>query len=205
MVLLISADLFTKKLATDNLNFHLSLQQHQKAGTATPRDAMMDGIEDIHILGDDGELIRLFLVFNDRFVFGMGPSVPVLGFFLTFFAICFLFLYRWKTYEVGNSIAWLMVFSGALGNLFDKMFVKNLATREWSLSLTPQPGTVSGVVDFVDCIWFGLDQFEGIFGLSWLAWSRWPTFNLADSLIVVGIILLLITMTLYKPEEEQEQ
>ena len=92
-------------------------------------------------------------------------------------------------------MAWLFVFSGALGNLIDKMFLKSLASREWVLGLTPRPGHVGGVVDFVECIWFGWDSMRDVFGLNWLAWRSWPTFNLADSLIVVGICLLILTMS----------
>jgi lipoprotein signal peptidase len=60
--------------------------------------------------------------------------------------------------------------------------------------LEPKPGYISGVVDFVECIWFGWEQFENIPILSFLSWQTWPTFNLADSLIVIGITLLFFQM-----------
>jgi signal peptidase II len=54
------------------------------------------------------------------------------------------------------------VLGGGLGNYVDRIFRRG------------------EVVDFIDF------KFYGIFGL-----QRWPTFNLADSTLVVGGILLL--------------
>jgi signal peptidase II len=201
--LLVTIDIVSKKIVTDHLNFNLTYHQlmHVKD---VPLHALVDGMPDIPILGENGNLIRFRLVFNDRFVFGSGPSAPVAGIYLTAAAILFLFFYRWKNEASGHSAAWLLVFSGAVGNLIDKLFVKSVTTREWVFSPGgPQPGHVSGVVDFVECIWFGWSQFEDVWGLSWLSWPSWPTFNIADSLIVAGIGLLILTM--YSEERRAQQ
>ncbi len=204
-LILVCADLGTKKLITDQLNFNLGYHQFKwlpdfdssstsgsiKALSNSPK---ADGKNQINILGPDGRYIKFRLVFNDRFVFGLGPSWPILGFFLSLFATFFLLLYRWYNAYLGTPIAWLLVFSGALGNLIDKLFIKSLYTREWVLSLKPQKGYISGVVDFIECTWFGWDSFRDIFLLDILAMETWPSFNLADSMILIGISLLLISM-----------
>jgi signal peptidase II len=193
LIFLVSLDLISKKWMTDHLNFYLSY--HQLENVRNYRlNALIDGIPYIPILGEDGKYIKLRLVFNDRFIFGAGPSAPVIGIYLTFFAIIFLFFYRWKNDQFGNSLIWLLIFSGAIGNFIDKLFIKSVETREWIFSLGPKPGYISGVVDFVECIWFGWEQFENIPILSFLSWQTWPTFNLADSLIVIGITLLFFQM-----------
>ncbi len=194
LVLLVAVDLGTKKIATDNLTFHLAQSQYWLINAPANSDALREGHRQYDVLGEDGKLVKFRLVFNDRFVFGLGPSAPILGLFLTGMATLFLILYRWHNPRLGYSAAWLLVFSGAFGNFIDKLFVKSLSTREWVFSLTPEPGHVSGVVDFVECIWFGWDAVRDIFLVNILAMPYWPTFNVADSLIVVGIILLLLSL-----------
>ena len=200
-LVLVSLDLGTKKLMTDKLNFHLNYQQFEQLSLSGEESPLAlagsknkDGRDQIDILGDAGKYIKLRLVFNDRFVFGIGPALPYLGFFLSLAATVFLVLYRWRNFNLGHPAAWLLVFSGAMGNLIDKLFIKSIHTREWIFSLAPQKGYVSGVADFVECIWFGWQSLEGYFLLRILSMETWPTFNLADSMIVVGIILLLLTM-----------
>ncbi len=203
LVILVALDLSTKKWMTQNLNFYLGLHQakwipEQRADTS-PLKAMAgsyfsDGKNQIDIWGDRGKYIKFRLVFNDRFVFGLGPARPLLGIVLSFLATCFLILYRWKNSQMGPSIAWLLVFSGALGNFIDKLFIKSLSTREWFFSLYPQKGYISGVVDFVECIWFGWGSLSDTFLLKFLAMETWPTFNLADSLIMVGIFILIFSI-----------
>jgi signal peptidase II len=191
---IVGGDLISKKLVTDSLTFHLGPHQYWQINDPVASDALRGGLPQVDILGQQGQYVKFRLVFNDRFVFGLGPSAPVLGLALTTLATFFLILYRWHNPRLGFSAAWLLVFSGAFGNLIDKLFVKSLATREWMFSLTPQPGYVSGVVDFVECIWFGWDAVRDIFLLNILAMPTWPTFNVADSAIVVGILLLLLSM-----------
>ncbi len=196
-VVLVGADLLSKKVVTENLNFHLAYHQIQNVELNRSLKALYDGTDFIPLLGEEGALAKFRLVFNDRFIFGIGPSAPVLGFFSTLTAIFILFLFRWHNAALGHPIAWLLVFSGATGNLVDKMFIKSVATREWIFTIIPQKDHVSGVVDFIEVIWFGLDQFKGVWGLNFLSWDTWPSFNVADSFIVVGITLLVFTMKEY--------
>ena len=201
---LVCFDLGTKKLITNSLNYHLSYHQYKwlpniKTQKEVPKALAMNasatGKEQINVWGENGKIMKLRLVFNDRFVFGLGPSRPYLGFFLSFFATFFLLLYRWKNIGLGYSWAWLFVFSGALGNLIDKLFIKSMNTREWVFSLSPQKGYISGVVDFFECIWFGWHSLEDTFLLKFLAMDTWPTFNVADSLIVLGLFGLLFSFS----------
>lgn len=194
MILLVLSDISSKVYITNVLNFHLARHQVDTSRVDHSYSSIFNGEEQINILGENGSLAKFRLVFNDRFVFGSGPVAPVLGVFLTLFAIMFLFLYRWHNPDLGNRFAWLLVFSGAFGNLIDKMFVKSLITRAWVFGFIPREDHVSGVVDFIEVIWFGWEKMRHVPFLSFLAWETWPTFNLADSFIVVGISLLVLTM-----------
>lgn len=191
MILLATIDIGSKVWITKTLNFHLAPHQVEGMDFSPTMVSLYNGKDSIPVLGDNGEIFKLRLVFNDRFVFGSGPSAPILGMYMTLAAIIFLFFFRWHNPDSGHSVAWLLVFSGAIGNLADKMFVKSLMGRNWEFSLVPVKYHVSGVVDFLEVIWFGWDAMDGVPLLGFLAWKSWPTFNIADSFIVVGITLLL--------------
>ncbi len=68
------------------------------------------------------------------------------------------------------------VLGGGMGNIIDRTF---------------RPG---GVVDFLDFRTYGLFGFE-----------RWPTFNLADTFVVVAVLLLMISSIKLPPKEKNEQ
>lgn len=68
------------------------------------------------------------------------------------------------------------IVGGGLGNLIDRFF------------------RAEGVVDFIDV------KFYGLFGL-----ERWPTFNVADSAVVVCGILLVISFILTFVQESKEE
>ncbi|MDP3178801.1 MAG: signal peptidase II, partial [Spirochaetaceae bacterium] len=80
--------------------------------------------------------------------------------------ICVLLFYYFKHDDLAGLQRWLVcgIAGGGLGNLIDRIF-------------RPQ-----GVVDFLSF------KFYGIFG-----YERWPTFNVADSAVVVSAILLAAT------------
>jgi signal peptidase II len=64
------------------------------------------------------------------------------------------------------------IIGGGIGNIIDRIF---------------RP---AGVVDFISV------KFYGILGM-----ERWPTFNIADSSVVVCCLLLLVTI-LFGPKEQ---
>jgi signal peptidase II len=79
-----------------------------------------------------------------------------------------LLIYYFRSKELTSLQRWLVtgIVGGGLGNIVDRVFRPD------------------GVVDFISV------KFFGIFG-----WERWPTFNIADSFIVVcGILLFLTTL-----------
>ena len=68
------------------------------------------------------------------------------------------------------------IVGGGLGNLIDRFF------------------RAEGVVDFIDV------KFYGLFGL-----ERWPTFNVADSAVVVCGLLLIISFIITFIQESKAQ
>jgi signal peptidase II len=87
--------------------------------------------------------------------------------------------YYFKSDEFTQLQRWAAagIIGGGLGNIIDRIFRPD------------------GVVDFVSVRLYGLFGFE-----------RWPTFNVADSSVVVCCIILLISIliTPQKPKEKKE-
>jgi len=68
------------------------------------------------------------------------------------------------------------IIGGGMGNIIDRIFRRD------------------GVVDYVSV------KFYGIFG-----WERWPTFNIADSSVVVCCLILLVTIIFTSGKEASHE
>lgn len=133
--------------------------------------------------------LRFVLAHNFGGAFGLGsdwsPVVRTL-FFLGFgvFAVWFIIsLYR-KLQPDQWAYKWglPLVLGGALGNLSDRIFH-------------------GSVVDFIDyqagwVTWMntGINAVTSIFGKRWYITNHWPTFNVADIAICVGLLLIVFQM-----------
>lgn len=127
----------------------------------------------IHTIGKSffGGIIRIIHTRNLAIAFSMGNNLPegVRYILFTIFPIAILIgllIYFIKGNDFTNIQRWAVagILGGGIGNLTDRVF---------------RP---LGVVDFVDV------KFFGIFGL-----ERWPTFNVADSTVVIAGLLLLFS------------
>ena len=119
-----------------------------------------------------GDLVRIIHVRNLGIAFSLGRDLPLSfrGIFFTILpviVIIVLIVYYLRSNEFTRLQRWAVagIIGGGIGNLIDRIF---------------RP---AGVVDFIDV------KFFGIF---WM--DRWPTFNVADSSVVVCGILLAITL-----------
>ena len=132
----------------------------------------------------DNDLLWIYHVRNKAISFSLGENLPegfkpVLFIIVPILVLGFLIWYFLKSSEFTNLQRWVMagIIGGGLGNIIDRIFRPD------------------GVVDFISVKIFGL------FG-----WERWPTFNVADSSVVVCCILLLVTMFIpVKKEKADEQ
>lgn len=120
----------------------------------------------------DNDLLILFHVRNPAIAFSIGDGLPDHLRFPLFVVIPTLVLillvwYYFRTNEFTQLQRWAMagIVGGGIGNISDRIFRPD------------------GVVDFISV------KFFGIFGL-----ERWPTFNVADSAVVVCCMILLVTM-----------
>ena len=129
-----------------------------------------------------GNYVRLIHVRNKAVAFSMGSSLPdnaraLLFAVLPLLLIIAMFVIYFRNNEFTPLQRWSLcgILGGGLGNLIDRFFRPD------------------GVVDFVDC------YFWGLFGM-----ERWPTFNVADSAVVVCGILLVISFVSQMVRESRE-
>jgi len=119
-----------------------------------------------------GDFFRLIHVRNLGALFSLGSGIPDV------FRVIFLVVLPTlvllgvaisivRSRNIDDRLRWLLaaIIGGGLGNLIDRIF-------------RPE-----GVVDFLDF------KFYGLFGL-----ERWPTFNVADSTLVVSVIVMIIVL-----------
>lgn len=128
-----------------------------------------------------GDFLRIVHVRNLGAAFSFGSGLPatlrsVLLAILPVVVLFFAMFIYFRNNEFTYYQRWLIcgVLGGGFGNIADRLF------------------RAAGVVDFIDV------KFYGIFGF-----ERWPTFNVADSCIMVcGILLFISFLITIKNDKE---
>ncbi len=129
-----------------------------------------------------GDFFRIIRVYNPGIAFSLGSGLSsdiraiAFGLIPLFVIVIVAFVY-FRSDDLDRLQRWCIagIIGGGLGNLGDRFF-------------RPE-----GVLDFLDV------KFYGLFGL-----ERWPTFNVADSSVVVcGIILMVSLFVSIKNAKEE--
>ena len=114
----------------------------------------------------------IYHVRNTVIAFSLGENLPqtirpFLFILVPILVLGFLMWYYFKSNEFSKLQLWAVagIIGGGIGNIIDRIYRPD------------------GVVDFISVKFYGLFGFE-----------RWPTFNIADSSVVVCCILLFITI-----------
>lgn len=139
-----------------------------------------DGSFICDVFGND--FLWIIHVRNKAIAFSIGSALPdqlrtLLFIVLPLLVLFLLILYYFRTNEFTPLQRWSIagIIGGGLGNLIDRIF-------------RPE-----GVVDFISVNVYGF-----------LGFSRWPTFNIADSSVVVCGILLVIELLISGKNESKE-
>lgn len=127
-----------------------------------------------------GDTVRITFVENTGMAFGIsfGPAKVVLSLF-SVAASGFLVYYLYKLSEFSKfvKLGIALILAGAVGNLIDRVF--------YGVLFGYAPIFYGKVIDFVQIDIPDID-FLGIY------YTHWPVFNVADSCITVGVIVLLL-------------
>jgi signal peptidase II len=138
-----------------------------------------------------GEFFKITFVENPGLAFGIAvgdTSKLLLSIFSLLASIGILYyLYISKDQKLVVRIALALVFGGAIGNFIDRAF--------YGLFYGYAPLFYGRVVDF-----FNMDFFD--FSLFGRTYDRFPIFNIADSAVSVGVVLLIL---FHKGETKKEE
>lgn len=137
--------------------------------------------ESVPVLGD---FFKLTLIMNPGGVFGTRLGSQNFYTFISLLAIgiTLWFLFKTKTRGKTLRIGLCLVLGGAVGNLIDRF-------------------RFGEVVDFLDFDFFNIAlpptkitfvNFPGFY------LDRWPVFNLADSFVLIGMILIVVHLLFFK-------
>jgi signal peptidase II len=130
-----------------------------------------------------GDFFRIIRVYNPGIAFSIGGTLSddirnVLFGMLPLIVIIIVIGVYFRSNDLTRFQRWCIagIIGGGLGNLIDRFFRPD------------------GVLDFLDF------KFYGLFGL-----ERWPTFNIADSSVVVSGILLMLSLLLSIKNAKEEE
>ena len=120
----------------------------------------------------NNEVLLIFHVRNKAIAFSMGDNLPepvkkAAFIVLPILVLGFLFWYYFKSDDFTKLQRWAAagIIGGGIGNIIDRVFRPD------------------GVVDFISIKFYGI-----------LGFDRWPTFNIADSSVVVCCLLLFVSI-----------
>jgi signal peptidase II len=130
----------------------------------------------------NNDFLQIYHVRNKAIAFSLGTGIPdfikpVLFVALPLVVLCVLLWYYLRSNDFTTLQRWATagILGGGIGNILDRIF-------------RPE-----GVVDFISVKFYGL-----------LGFDRWPTFNVADSSVVVCCILLFITIIFASKKAKEE-
>lgn len=132
-----------------------------------------------------GDWLKFTFIENPNMAFGLEFGGKL---FLTVFAlvasvgiIIYLYYHRNEPFPMRLSLA--LILAGALGNLMDRVF--------YGVIYGYAPLLHGNVVDFIDFDLFLIHFGEGAF-------KFWPIFNVADSAVTIGVVILLFVSRVAK-------
>jgi len=136
-----------------------------------------------------GNFFRITFIENPGMAFGFDPGADY-KLWISIFSLAasiglVIYLYIIRNQKLSLRLAIAFILGGAVGNLIDRMF--------YGIFYGYAPLFYGRVVDFLDFNFFNINIFGRHF-------DRWPIFNIADSAVTIGVIILLF---FYKKPKSQ--
>jgi signal peptidase II len=141
-----------------------------------------------------GNFFRLTFIENPGMAFGFDPGfdmklwISLFSLFASIGLLIYFYFIRNKSFTLRLAIA--LILGGAVGNLIDRMF--------YGIFYHYAPLFYGSVVDFLDVDFFKFNLFGRSF-------NRWPIFNVADSAVTIGVLILIFFYRAENVEDEKDE
>ncbi|MGD1007053.1 MAG: signal peptidase II [Ignavibacteriaceae bacterium] len=141
-----------------------------------------------------GNFFRLTFIENPGMAFGFDPGldmkiwISLFSLFASIGLLIYFYFIRNKSFILRLAIAFIL--GGAVGNLIDRTF--------YGIFYHYAPLFYGRVVDFLD-----IDFFK--FNFLGKNFDRWPIFNIADSAVTIGVLILIFFYRSEKVEDEKDE
>jgi signal peptidase II len=140
-----------------------------------------------------GDFFRLTFIENPGMAFGFDPGSDFKIWLSVFSLVAsiglIIYMHKIRHEHISTRLSIAFILGGAIGNLIDRMF--------YGVIFNYAPLFYGKVVDFLDFDFFNLT----IFGRSY---ERFPIFNIADSAVTIGVLLLLIFYSKMHQDDQEE-
>ncbi len=140
-----------------------------------------------------GNFFRITFVENPGMAFGIDPGIDwklwISIFSLIASIALIIYLYVSRNQSILFRLSLALILGGAVGNLIDRLF--------YGIFYNYAPLFYGKVVDFFDFDFFNI-TFLG------KSYDRWPVFNIADSAVTIGVLMLILFYRKVSKEESQE-
>ncbi|MGQ0634254.1 MAG: signal peptidase II [Planctomycetaceae bacterium] len=141
--------------------------------------------------------VQLFTTFNQGALFGIGQGWTWLFAALSLTAvggIIYWLFVRGEAKSLWLTFTLALIFAGALGNLYDRLYLHGCTHPATGAPLT-------GVRDFIKCD-IPFIRWNWPLAFELMPRYEWPVFNFADSYLVAGAILLTL-YSLFAPRPSE--
>lgn len=140
------------------------------------------------------EFLRITFIENPGMAFGFDPGsevklwVSLFSLFASIGLLIYLYLIRNQSFSLRLAIAFIL--GGAVGNLIDRMF--------YGIIYGYAPLFFGKVVDFIDFDFFNVSILGRYY-------DRFPIFNIADSAVTIGVLILILFYKKHQIESDNEK
>ena len=154
----------------------------------------------LHVIGDRFLVLRT--TYNPGAFAGLGSCYPGVLLFITILMVPIIVWCFYKSEKLPEYVCLAMILGGTLGNMYDRMMVQPAATEQEISAIIHKLGGSADLAGDVARVRAHMVRDFISADLGFYPFHPWPTFNVADSLLTVGVFGLFVYMVFFVKKKE---